>query len=244
MSAYITATGRFLPGNPVSSEELEDYLGTANGISSDLRDLTLINCGVKTRHYAIDKNQRTIISNAAMAANAVREAVGRAGLGPNDVELLTAATTGPDMLAPGHASLVHAELGYGPMEISTSAGICSSGMMALKNPTCRWRSVRSATRLASPASCPPHFQEHPVRRDGSARRRRIAASGVRLPALHALRRRGRRGHRNPRRIGNQPSHRLDFAEVLRKHPEDMHVRRQRLQYGHEGLDGLSDRRSS
>ena len=133
MSAYITATGRFLPGNPVPNEEMEDYLGTANGISSDLRDLTLINCGVKTRHYAIDKNQRTIISNAAMAANAVREAVGRAGLGPNDVELLTAATTGPDMLAPGHASLVHAELGYGPMEISTSAGICSSGMMALKN---------------------------------------------------------------------------------------------------------------
>jgi 3-oxoacyl-[acyl-carrier-protein] synthase-3 len=62
-----------------------------------------------------------------MAANAVREAAERAGLGPNDVELLTAATTGPDMLAPGHAGMVHGELGYGPMEISTSAGICSSG---------------------------------------------------------------------------------------------------------------------
>lgn len=133
MSAYITATGSFLPGNPVPNEEMEDYLGTAAGITSDLRDLTLMNCGVKTRYYAIDKNQRTIISNAAMAANAVRDAAGRAGLGPNDVELLTAATTGPDMLAPGHASMVHAELGYGPMEISTSAGICSSGMMALKN---------------------------------------------------------------------------------------------------------------
>ena len=111
MSAYITATGRFLPGNPVPNEEMEDYLGTASGVTSDLRDLTLINCGVKTRHYAIDKNQRTIISNAAMAANAVREAAGRAGLGPNDVELLTAATTGPDMLAPGHASMVHAGIG-------------------------------------------------------------------------------------------------------------------------------------
>ena len=123
MSAYITATARFLPGNPVPNEEMEDYLGIAGGTTSDLRDLTLENCGIKTRYYAIDKNQQTIISNAAMAANAVREAAERAGLGPNDVELLTAATTGPDMLAPGHASMVHGELGYGPMEISTSAGI-------------------------------------------------------------------------------------------------------------------------
>ena len=46
-----------------------------------------------------------------MAANAVREAAKRAGLGPNDVELLTAATTGPDMLAPGHASMVHGGIG-------------------------------------------------------------------------------------------------------------------------------------
>src|SRR6478735_7504009 len=133
MSAYITATGSFLPGDPVSNDEIEDYIGKAGRSTSDLKDITLANCGIKTRHYAIDKNQQTIISNAAMAANAVREAAARAGLGPNDVELLTAATTGPDMLAPGHASMVHAALGFGPMEISTAAGICSSGMMALKN---------------------------------------------------------------------------------------------------------------
>jgi 3-oxoacyl-[acyl-carrier-protein] synthase-3 len=48
-----------------------------------------------------------------MAANAVREAAERAGLGPNDVELLTAATTGPDMLAPGHAGMVHASWATG-----------------------------------------------------------------------------------------------------------------------------------
>ena len=57
----------------------------------------------------------------------------RAGLGPDDVELLCAATTLPDMMAPGQASMVHGELGYGPLEIATLHGICSSGMMALKN---------------------------------------------------------------------------------------------------------------
>ncbi len=115
------------------NEEIEDYLGAAGRTTGDLRELTLENCGIKSRYYAIDKNQQTTISNVEMAANAVRTAAERAGLGPNDIELLTAATTLSDMLAPGLASMVHGELGYGPMEISTSAGICSSGMMSLKN---------------------------------------------------------------------------------------------------------------
>lgn len=133
MSAYITATGVFLPGYPVPNDEIEDYIGKAGRASSDLKDLILANCGIKTRHYAIDKNQQTVISNAAMAAGAVRNAAERAGLGPNDVELLTAATTLPDLMGPGHASMVHGELGYGPLEIATAHGICSCGMMALKN---------------------------------------------------------------------------------------------------------------
>ena len=68
MSAYITATGKFLPGYPVPNDEIEDYIGKAGHASSDLKDLILANCGIKTRHYAIDKNQQTVISNAAMAA--------------------------------------------------------------------------------------------------------------------------------------------------------------------------------
>jgi 3-oxoacyl-[acyl-carrier-protein] synthase III len=133
MGAYITATGVFLPGYPVPNDEIEDYIGKAGRASSDLKDLILANCGIKTRHYAIDKNQQTVFSNSAMAASAVRNAADRAGLGPNEVELLTAATTLPDLLGPGHASMVHGELGYGPLEISTAHGICSCGMMALKN---------------------------------------------------------------------------------------------------------------
>jgi len=133
MSAYITATGSFLPGAPVPNEEIEEYIGTAGRSTSDLKAVTLANCGIKTRHYAIDKDQQTVISGAAMAAGAVRNAAEHAGLGPDDVELLCAATTIPDVMAPGHASMVHGELGYGPLEIATSHGICSSGMMALKN---------------------------------------------------------------------------------------------------------------
>jgi 3-oxoacyl-[acyl-carrier-protein] synthase-3 len=132
MTACITATGRFLPGDPVPNDEIEDYIGKAGLASSDLRGAVLANSGIKTRHYAINKNQQTLFSNTQMAAAAVREAVGRAGLGPNDVEMLAAATTAPDLMAPGHASMIHGELGYPPMEVMTAHGICSSGMMALK----------------------------------------------------------------------------------------------------------------
>ncbi len=133
MSAYITATGSFLPGSPVPNEEIDDYIGIAGRSTSDLKAITLANCGIKTRHYAIDKSRQTLMSNAAIAASAVRVAAERAGLGPDDLELLCAATTIADVLAPGHASMVHGELGYGPLEIATLHGVCSSGMMALKN---------------------------------------------------------------------------------------------------------------
>jgi hypothetical protein len=66
MTAYITATGRYLPGDPVTNNEIEDYIGKAGRASADLKDLILANCGITTRHYAIDKNQQTVISNAAM----------------------------------------------------------------------------------------------------------------------------------------------------------------------------------
>lgn len=133
MDAYITATGRFLPGEPISSDEIEEYIGKAGRASSDLKNQILHNSGIKTRYYAIDKKQQTVVSNAAMAASAVRHAVDRAGVSPERVELLAAATTMPDLLGPGHASMVHGELGYPPLEIVTAHGICSSGMMAMKN---------------------------------------------------------------------------------------------------------------
>ena len=60
MTAYITATGRYLPGDPVTNNEIEDYIGKAGRALADLKDMILANCGIKTRHYAIDKSQQTV----------------------------------------------------------------------------------------------------------------------------------------------------------------------------------------
>ena len=53
--------------------------------------------GIQARHYAIDREQHTLYSNAAMAAHAVRNALERAGL---DEPARSA-----DVVVGGHAEL-------------------------------------------------------------------------------------------------------------------------------------------
>jgi 3-oxoacyl-[acyl-carrier-protein] synthase-3 len=132
MTSYLTSTGRFLPGEPVSNEEVDDYLGTVGPNSEIVRDQTLANNGIKARYYAIDKQQRTVVSDTAMAVGAIREALGRDGLDEADIELLACASTVPDLLAPGFASMVHGELDCRPIEIVSAGGLCNAGMTALK----------------------------------------------------------------------------------------------------------------
>lgn len=131
--AYITAAGRFLPGEPVGNDEVEDRLGKVCGNRSRVRRRILKSNQITTRHYALDNEQRLQHRNCEMAANAIREALERAHLPTAELELLTVATTMSDVLVPGFGSLVHAELGGAACEISTSAGVCASSLMAIKN---------------------------------------------------------------------------------------------------------------
>jgi 3-oxoacyl-[acyl-carrier-protein] synthase III len=132
MASYITSTGRFLPGEPVGNEEIDDYLGTVGPNSEIVRDQTLANNGIKARYYAIDKQQRTVVSDTDMALGAIREALGRDEIDEADIDLLACASTVPDLLAPGFASMVHGELTCPPIEIVSAGGLCNAGMSALK----------------------------------------------------------------------------------------------------------------
>ncbi|ONI81482.1 hypothetical protein ALI144C_19355 [Actinosynnema sp. ALI-1.44] len=132
MTSYIVSTGRFLPGSPVSNEEIDEYLGAVGPNSALVRDQTLLNNGIKTRYYAIDRQQRTVVSSTDMAVNASREAIGRAGVTIDDVDLIACGTTIPDLMAPGFASMVHGDLGGPACEIVTAGGLCNAGMTALK----------------------------------------------------------------------------------------------------------------
>lgn len=128
---YINAFGTFLPGPPVSNEDMEDYLGRIHGKASRSRLRILKQNGIQSRHYAIDREQRSLYSNAQMAALAVRDLFAKAGIASMDY--LAAATSQGDYPLPGFASMVHGELGTPPCEIATLHGVCVSGVMALKS---------------------------------------------------------------------------------------------------------------
>jgi len=130
---YITALGKFLPGPPVANDEMEEHLGLIGGKPSRLKPRILKQNGIQSRHYSIDRNGNVNYWNSDLAALAVKDAVSNSGLNLNQIELLAAATSQSDLLAPGFASLVHGNLQMPPCEIASLHGVCASSIMAIKN---------------------------------------------------------------------------------------------------------------
>lgn len=132
MNVYITSTGRFLPGDPIDNDNIEKVLGLVNGKPSRLKSKILKSNGIETRHYAIDQNQQTTISNSKMAANAGQNCLEQSYLSASKIRMLSCATSQGDLVLPGFGSMVQAELDLSKVELNTSHGICSCSMMALK----------------------------------------------------------------------------------------------------------------
>ena len=132
-AAYITHVGKYLPGAPIANDAMEDYLGHVDGRPSRVKSRILKSNGIQQRYYALDQQQRTTISNAQMAAAAVRDVLSQSGLNPRAVDLLACGTTWPDQLVPGFASMVHGELSeLAPLEATSHLGVCCAGVAALK----------------------------------------------------------------------------------------------------------------
>ncbi len=145
-TAYLTALGKFLPGPPIGNDEMEDYLGRIHARPSRARARVLKQNGIVSRHYAIDKQQRSVYSNAEMASLAVKDALRQAG--DDGFDFLAAATSQGDYPLPGFASFVHAELGAAPCEIATHHGVCVSGVSALKHAALQIESGRRRRAIA------------------------------------------------------------------------------------------------
>ncbi len=128
---YITRLSKFLPNNPIGSEEIEDILGTISGRPSKTRRIVLKSNGIKTRYYALNRNFEITHSNAELVSEAVKGLFDKR-FTLDDVELLCCGTSTPDQLLPSHAAMVHGCLGGKPVEIASLAGVCCSGMHALK----------------------------------------------------------------------------------------------------------------
>ncbi|MBI3708548.1 MAG: 3-oxoacyl-ACP synthase [Proteobacteria bacterium] len=130
--AFVTALGRCLPGEPVGNAEMEDFIGRICGKASRLGPIALAQNGIRTRHYALDRDGRTRWTNAKLAASALADALAKSEVSAAQIDFLAAATTQNDVLVPGFASMVHGETALGPLEIASFQSVCAGVMMALK----------------------------------------------------------------------------------------------------------------
>lgn len=131
-AVYITGTASFLPNEPVSNDDMETVLGQVGDRPSRARKMILRSNGIRQRYYAIDRaTGKHNYTNAQLAATAVKKLFDQR-FTPEKLSCLAAATTIADQLMPGHASMVHGELGSPPCEIVSTAGVCACGMTAFK----------------------------------------------------------------------------------------------------------------
>lgn len=129
---YITRTSHFLPNNPVSNDEMENYLGCISEQASKSRRIVLRNNGIQNRYYAIDKNGRGTHTNAEMVSLAIKNLIPTAEE-LKEIDLLACGTSTPDQMMPSHGVMVHGWLPEsGTIEVVSPSGVCCSGMHAYK----------------------------------------------------------------------------------------------------------------
>lgn len=173
---YITRTSSFFPNQPVHNEEMEDYIGKIGGVPSRVRPIILRQNGIKTRYYALDRNQQITHTNAQMASMAINKLF-QSEKEKELIEVLTCGTSTPDQLLPSHASMVQGEAFKHPMEIYSLSGVCLTGVAALKtaymsilcgnsgNAVCCTSELSSPTFLAkfytTEYECLKEVEDHP-----------------------------------------------------------------------------------
>jgi 3-oxoacyl-[acyl-carrier-protein] synthase III len=149
MDCFITNTGSFLPGSPVNNDQLESYLGLLPG-EELVKDKILKMNGIKSRHYALTKEQaptHTVYElGVAAAVNCLAE-----DSAATPVTYLSSGATFTPLMGPGLSTLLHNKLaaeGYlaGSVEINSNSGICTSAAQAFVN---AFRAVRSGEHAAA-----------------------------------------------------------------------------------------------
>lgn len=132
MNVYITKAAKFLPNEPVSNDEMEDYLGMVDDKPSRAKPLILYRNGIKQRYYALDREGHVTHTSVQMCAEAIRGLLDDK-LQLDDIDLLACGTASPEQVMPSHGVMVHGELGgQRNIEVVSFAGSCCAGADALK----------------------------------------------------------------------------------------------------------------
>lgn len=118
--ARITGVGYYVPENVVTNNDLSQWMETSD---EWIQERT----GIRERRYFTYGKE----TNASMATAASRQALDRAGLTPNDVDVIVYATITPDYFFPGSAFLMQRELGMDGKPVIDVREQCSGFVYAL-----------------------------------------------------------------------------------------------------------------
>jgi len=101
----VCSTGSYLPGEPISNEDVERLVGP-------LPQEVLDGLQVKTRHWVIDPaTGQHRYSNSELAHRASAQALERAGIEPDQVDLIVTSTASPEYLLPPMVTFLQERLG-------------------------------------------------------------------------------------------------------------------------------------
>jgi 3-oxoacyl-[acyl-carrier-protein] synthase-3 len=98
--AQIVSTGRYIPEKVLTNDELNVMLGENVG------DWLVENVGIHERHIMAEDE-----TTSDMVVAAARQAMARANVKPEELDLIVVATDTPDYISPATASAVQAKLG-------------------------------------------------------------------------------------------------------------------------------------
>jgi 3-oxoacyl-[acyl-carrier-protein] synthase III len=119
------STGSYLPGDPISNEQIEQYAG---GLPEDV----LEGIQVKTRHWIADpETGEQTEGNTELAYKAVKEALGLADVEPEEVDLLVVSTASPEYHLPPTSTFVQDKLGLERCATTDIRSGCAGAVEAL-----------------------------------------------------------------------------------------------------------------
>jgi 3-oxoacyl-[acyl-carrier-protein] synthase-3 len=120
MYARVAGAGSYLPGSPVSNDDL-----VRRGVDTS-DEWIVTRTGIRARHFA-----QTGCASSDLAFEASRRALEAAKIEVGELDLIIVATTTPDFVLPGTACLLQGKLGnIGAMAFDVQAG-CSGFVYAL-----------------------------------------------------------------------------------------------------------------
>ena len=120
MYARLIGTGSYLPGNPVTNDDL-----AARGIETN-DEWIVSRTGIRSRHLASPGT-----TSSEMGLIAAQRALEMAGISATDLDLIVVATSTPDFIFPSTACLIQAKLGNKGAAAFDVQAVCAGFTYAL-----------------------------------------------------------------------------------------------------------------